>query len=165
MDSNLIVGGHFWADHYGCDGKMIRTYRAKNGITTVALNHVLDVAMRQQSQLTWKIGLIDNSGFDELAAADTMASHAGWTEVTAYTQANRPLWSPGAAASKKIINNTSVQFTMSSNQSINGIFVTSDNTKGGATGTLFCTGSFDSVASMLSGETLKIFYRLAIEGR
>ena len=38
----------------------------------------------------WYLGLYGAAASNNPAAGDTMASHAGWTEVTAYSNANRP---------------------------------------------------------------------------
>src|SRR5690242_14266502 len=38
----------------------------------------------------WYVGLIDNAGFTVIAAGDTMGSHSGWAESTAYANAGRP---------------------------------------------------------------------------
>ena len=38
----------------------------------------------------WYIGLYGAAASNNPAAGDTMSSHAGWTEVTAYSQATRP---------------------------------------------------------------------------
>ncbi len=166
MQGSLAVGGEFIVERWSPDEtRLLDRRHAKNGFTLLGLNHVLEVLCRQQSQSTWKVGLIDNAAFDELLEADTIASHAGWTEITAYDEAARPLWAPGVTASKRIINPSAVRFTMSDSKEINGIFLCSDNTKGGATGLLLCTGSFDTPMLMLEDEIAKVFYLCKSEGR
>ena len=67
-------------------------------IVDVGLNHILETEFHSGAQVTtWYIGLVDNAGFSAFANADTMASHAGWAESSAYTEANRPTWTAGAA--------------------------------------------------------------------
>src|SRR5687768_11508230 len=81
------------------DGTPLWAESFTNGITTAGLNHALETQFRGGSAVNpWKLGLIDGSSTPALAAADTMSSHAGWTEVTAYAEAARPDWSPAAAS-------------------------------------------------------------------
>ena len=81
------------------DGKVIAEFDVPNGIVDVGLNHILETEFHAGAQITaWYIGLVDNAGFSAFANADTMASHAGWAESSAYTEANRPTWTAGAAA-------------------------------------------------------------------
>ncbi len=163
--SGFAIGGMFKAEHYSVRGNLIHVYYAKNGITLLGLNHVLEVLCRQQTQSTWKIGLMDNTGFTALSEDDQMNSHAGWTEVVDYEETTRPLWAPGTTSGQAIINAGAVVFTFTADKDINGLFVTSDDAKSGTAGLLFCTGSFDASATMQIGEQLKCFYRIAVEGR
>lgn len=161
----IKIGGEFYCERWSANGVRLGTYYAKNGVTNAALTNLLDVYCRQQANSTWRLGLIDNDAFDELDEDDTIASHAGWTEVTAYSEGSRPLWAPGASADQTIINPSSVQFTMTATKTIAGIFVVNEGTKGGTTGLMLSTGLLDATALMQTGEALKIFYRLSAEGR
>lgn len=104
-----------------------------NSSPDVCLNEVLDEAFGGQ---TWYVGLIEDTSFTGFAAGDTMASHTGWTESTAYDEASRPAVSFGSAASKQITNGTTVDFTINASKTIKGFFLTTDNTKGGSAGIL-----------------------------
>lgn len=161
----LSLYADFRCERWSKDGRLISRHRAKNGIVNVALNDILETAFRQGTLRTWCIGLYDSVGFTGLSASDTMSSHAGWTEITAYAEANRPAWGPGAATGQVVINSASVQFTMNANKVIRGLFVTSNNTKGGSTGILLSTGDLDQLASMQSAEVFKATYSLRAEGR
>jgi len=161
----LCLGGEFLFERCDPLGRVLSRHYAKNGLTTAGLNDALETLVRQGTLRTWRIGLIDDDGFDEVLVADTMASHAGWTESTAYAEANRPLWGPGAISGKLAINAVRVDFTMTATTSIKGAFLSSDGTKGGSSGILLCTGIFDSAAAMLDTETFKCFYRLSADGR
>ena len=97
----------------------------------------------------WYLGLITGPGSgNTYAAGDTMSSHAGWTENTAYSQTTRPACSFGTAttANPSVISNTSSAATFSINgtATIAGAFLTTSNTKSGTTGTLFSAASFSS---------------------
>ncbi len=93
------------------------------------------------------------------AAGDTMSSHAGWTEVTAYDEATRVAYDPAAASSKILTNSASTAtFTISTNSTVvGGAFLTTNNTKGGTTGTLISAGAFSAGDKSLDdGDTLDV---------
>jgi hypothetical protein len=116
-------------------------------VTNSALNDVLEVYLRDGTKTaTWYVGLIDNSPTPTLAAADTPASHAGWSESTAYSESTRPAWTPGAAASQSMTNTTSVDFTINSTPTIYGFFLASVATKGATSGKFFGTAAFSGGA-------------------
>jgi hypothetical protein len=93
-----------------------------------------------------------------LAASDTMGSHAGWTEFTSYSQANRVAWGPGAAGSQSITNGTPATFDITGSGTVKGIFVANQNTKGGTTGTLWATALFPSDVPVVNTDQLKVTY-------
>lgn len=132
-------------------------------ITNVGLDHVLDTQFTGSAQVgTWYLGLIDDSGFTAIAAADTMASHAGWTELTTYDEATRVEWDEDATAGQVIANTTLARFTMNAVDIITGAFLTSVNVKGGATGVLFSAAQFDEGnRAVVATDTLDITYSLS----
>lgn len=132
-----------------------------NGLTTAGINHMNDVTFRGASQnASWYLGLIANSGFTTVAAADTSSSHSGWTEDQNYSEATRVAWAPEASASGLLVNAAAREFTINAAATIKGIFISSSNTKGGTAGTLFSTGLFPSVNTLPIGAVLKIYYEL-----
>ena len=162
LTQDFRPAGKFVIEHFDANGNLKGKYDVPNGIVDVGLNHILETEFRSGAQITtWYIGLIDNSPSPTLAAADTMGSHAGWAESTAYDEATRPTWSPGAAASRQITNGTTVDFTMNATATIKGIFITSNNTKGGTTGTLWSTAAFGSTVSVADNDVLKVTYTLS----
>lgn len=103
------------------------------------------------------IGLTD--GTPIVAAGDTMASHAGWVEVTTYDEATRgaPTW--GAVSGQSLDNSGAPEtFTISSNDTtIGGAFLTTNSTKGGSTGTLYGGEAFSAGDKVLDdGDTLSV---------
>jgi hypothetical protein len=157
----LKLAGGFMFDAYGRWGR--RLWRepifVHNAVTNVALNDVLAVYLAGGTPKTlWYLGLIDNTGFSALAAADTMASHGGWSESSAYTQGVRQTWTPGAASGQTITNPTSATFTINATVTIKGAFLASDSTKGGTSGVLFATGAFSSTQSLVNAQNLRVSY-------
>lgn len=115
----------------------------KNLVVNVGLNDVLTQYMKGSGYTAAHyVGLTATT--PTVAAADTMASHAGWTEVTAYDEAVRQTMTWGAVASQSVDNSASkATFTISTNSTvIGGAFLTTDSTKGGSTGTLYGGGVF-----------------------
>jgi hypothetical protein len=162
IDQDFRPKGKFMVEHRNAAGKLIGVYEVPNGIVDVGLNHILDTEFNGGTPITtWYIGLIDNASFSALAAGDTMGSHAGWIENSDYTQANRVTWTSGAAAARAITNATTCDFSMNATKTIKGIFITSNNTKGGTTGTLWSTAAFGSTVSVNNGDTLKVTYTLS----
>ena len=131
-----------------------------NGITNVGIHYNLDSAFRGVTQLSaWYAGLIDNAGFAGVDPTDTMASHSGWSESTDYSESVRQTLSFGAAASRQIT--AEVSFTMNATKTIEGIFVNSDSTKGGTTGTLWSTAEYSTAPDLEPGNVLTTNYTLS----
>lgn len=138
------------------DGNLKWTDEFRNLITTVGKNRILDWTLKSSNGgvPTWYVGL-KNTGSP--AAGDTMASHAGWTENTTYSNATRPSFTPGTIASGAVDNSASkAAFTINGTTTIFGAFVVDNNTKGGTTGTLLSAGDFASSKAVESGDTLNV---------
>ena len=118
----------------------------------------------------WYLGVYGSGATNSPAAGDTMASHAGWTEVTDYSQATRPACTFGTptTANPSVATNSASPATFSINgtTTIGGAFVTSNNTKGGTTGTLYSAADFSAPGdrSVVSGDTLSVTYTLSLAG-
>ena len=127
----------------------------KNLVTTVGLNHVLSSTLDGGTQITaWYVGL---KGAGSAAAADTMASHSGWAEVTDYSQSVRQTLTLGTAASGSIDNTASkATYSINGTATVAGAFINSDNTKSGTSGTLYGVVDFSSSRSVISGDTLEV---------
>jgi hypothetical protein len=159
----LPLCGKFHIEHYNKAGELLGRYEVPNGIVDVGLNHILETEFNGGTPITsWYIGLVDNAGFSAFANADTMGSHAGWVEThTTYSQATRPEWTAGTATGRSITNAVTVDFSMTATITVKGIFITSSNTKGGATGTLWSTAAFASNVTANNGDTLKVTYTVS----
>jgi hypothetical protein len=115
----------------------------------------------------WYLGLITGpSSGTTFAAADTMLSHGGWTEDTAYSNATRPAVTFGAAslADPSVIATTATSFSINGTTTVAGAFLTTDDTKGGTAGTLFSASDFTGGDRLLqSGDTLNVTYTFTLE--
>ena len=161
-NSELRLRGRFLIEHRNEAGKLIGVYRVPNGIVDVGLNKILDDMFNGGSQSSiWYIGLVDNATWSAFADADTMLSHAGWVESTAYTEATRPIWTVGAAAARQVTNASTVDFSINDTATLKGIFVVDENTKSGTSDTLWSTAAFSSTIGVTSGDTLKVTYTVS----
>ncbi len=153
--------GFFVGQGYTKDGEPMGEAFCLNGVTNAGIESNENVYFGAATQITtWYLGLINASGFTALSAADTSASHAGWTELTSYDEATRQSWTPGSASGRTITNPVSATFTISATVSIQGAFLISVSTKGGATGVIWATGSFSTAYSLVDDQTFKLTYTL-----
>lgn len=139
-------------------GRLKWTDRFKNLITTEGLNDALTQYFKGAAYTAAHyVGLTD--GTPTAAAGDTMGSHTGWAEVTAYDEAARPDYTPGAVAAGSVDNSASkASFTVSAGATtIGGMFLVTVATKGGTTGTLYAVGAFTGGDRTLgAGDTLAV---------
>ncbi len=145
------------------DGNVKWAEDIMNTVMTAGVTDLVDKYFKGSAYTAaWYAGLIDNSSFTGITATNTMASHSGWLESTAYSSANRPTVSFGTAASGSIANSASpASFDINATATINGAFVANNNTKGGSAGTLYSAGSFASTRSVSSGDTLNVTITLS----
>jgi hypothetical protein len=116
----------------------------------------------------WYVGLITGPGSGTtIAAGDTLASHAGWTEFTAYT-GNRKAVTFGTAttADPSVIDNSASPSSFSISApggTVAGAFLTSVAT--GTSGVLFSASDFQSPGdrAVVSGDTLNVTYTFSLD--
>lgn len=163
LAARIALGEHAqmrgrWTVQCHRKGELLWEDVIENLVVNAGLNHALDATLSAGTQITtWYLGLMSAS--PTAAAADTMSSHGGWTEVTAYDEANRQTWSDGGVSGQSVSNSGSpAVFTISTNGTdIGGCFLTSNNTKGGTTGTLYAAGAFAAGNKSLDdGDTLTV---------
>lgn len=155
-------GRFYWSIEY--QGRILCAGKEPNGVITATIDDLFDVYFSNGSpQAAWYLGVISNTGFTSLEADDTMASHGGWTEATNYS-GSRPAWAPEDSAGGLKKNAVAREFPITTEEALRGMFVVSDNTKGGSSGTLWATGSFATGPNTPPvGAVFKLFYEL--EGR
>jgi hypothetical protein len=154
MDLSIKLRQHYRVECVR-DGKAIWVEEFDNLVTTVGKNKYLDATLKTGlSSPAWYAFL---KGTGTVAAADTMASHSGWSEDTNYSNANRPAWTPGTVSSGSVDNSASpAAFTINGTTTIYGAGLVDNNTKGGTTGTLLGAADFGSSRAVISGDTLNV---------
>jgi hypothetical protein len=163
------AAGKYTVECYDKDGNLKWVAETPNLVVNEGLQYMAGSALTSTSQITtWYLGLYGAASSNSPAAGDTMASHIGWTEVTAYTEANRPTATFAAAtnANPSVVTNTASKavFSINGTTVVGGAFLTSNNTKGGTTGTLFSAADFQAPGdrSVVSGDILNVTYTFSL---
>ena len=151
------------------DGNLKWSAESKNLVVNAGLQYMAGTALTSVTQITtWYLGLYGSGATNSPAAGNTMASHSSWTEVTDYSNANRvtATFATATTANPSVVTNTAspAVFNINGTTTVGGAFLTSDNTKGGATGTLFSAADFGSPGdrSVVSGDTLSVTYTFSL---
>lgn len=127
-----------------------------NTVTSMGLNHLLGSVLCASTQIgIWYVGI---RGAGAVTTADTMSSHAGWTEITGYTESVRQQWTPGVVTGQSVSNSASVvSLAINATTTVAGAFLVSLSTKGSSgSETLYAAGSLATARDVISGDTLKV---------
>jgi len=166
-----LVARHDVADHVGVAGKFMVTCRDSEGrirwedgfpnlVVTTGKNDLLNkYFLGSAYTAAFFVGL---KGTGTIAAGDTMASHGGWTDITGYSNATRPAFTPASSTAGSSTNSASpAVFNINATNTVAGCFITTDNTKGGTTDILFSAADFASSRAVISGDTLTVTYTVS----
>jgi hypothetical protein len=130
-----------------------------NLVTTAGRNVLLDACFKTGGMAAnaWFVGLVSAASFTAFALGDTMASHAGWLESTAYSNTTRPAYVPGAIAAAAVSNAVvRAVFTVNATATVQGAFLTDTATKGGTLGILYGGGALVVPRLILIGDVLNV---------
>lgn len=161
-------GGVFSFQCFDKDGNLKWEDKAHNLVVNEGLKDMNDKYFSGSTYTaTWYLGLITGPGASTtIAAGDTLASHAGWTEDTAYS-GNRKAVTFGAAtlADPSVISNSGSpsQFSITGTTTIAGAFLASVDT--GSSGILFSASDFQAPGdrNVVSGDTLLVTYQFSLD--
>ena len=116
----------------------------------------------------WYLGLVTGPGSGTtIAAGDTLASHAGWTEYTDYTGARKAVvFGAATLADPSVIDNTASPSAFSITApggTVAGAFLTSVPT--GTSGILFSASDFQAPGdrAVVAGDTLNVTYTFSLD--
>jgi hypothetical protein len=148
----LNAHGVFTATCYDADGNVKWEDTFDNVVCTVGKNLAFNTFLNGSAYTVTGpfMGLISNTSFTAVAAADTMASHAGWLEAG---NANAPTYSGtratcvwAAASAGAIALSASLTFTFTGAGTVTGAFIVygtgAVNTIDSTAGTLWSAGQF-----------------------
>lgn len=150
MDNQERFGPFFTyaVECVGADGAVKWREEYKNLVTTVGKTDIIDKYFKGSAYTAgWFLGL---KGTGSAAVGDTLASHAGWAEVTPYA-GNRSAITFGTTSGGSNTA-TAVSYSINASATVAGAFVCSVNT--GTSGTLYSAGDYGAPRSVVSGDTL-----------
>ena len=163
-------GGVFHFQCYDKDGNLKWEDSCKNLVVNAGLQDMNNKYFKGSGySAAWYLGLVDAAGFTAYDATDTMASHTGWTETTAYSGANRGTVTFGTptTADPSVITNSSsaTQFSITGTVTVKGAFLTATQDKTTNSGVLFSVSSFQSPGdrSVVNGDTLTVTYTFSLD--
>lgn len=158
LSGEVKVKGVWHFEAFDPDGNLVWEETVQNIIVNAGLDDMLDKYLKGSAYTAaFYVGLTD--GTPTTAAGDTMSSHAGWTEVTAYSEGARQTLTLGTVSSQSVDNSASkAVFSINSDSTtVGGAFITTNSTKSGTTGTLFNVVAFTGGDVVLSnGSTLNV---------
>jgi len=100
LNDKVKAGGVFTIQCHDKDGNLKWEDSSHNLVVNVGLQDMNAKYFTGSSYTaTWYLGLYGSGSTNNPAAGDTMSSHAGWTEVTAYSQSTRPACTFGTSMS------------------------------------------------------------------
>jgi hypothetical protein len=153
------------------DGNLKWEAQSKNLVVNVGLAYMAGTALTSVAQITsWYVGLYGAGASNTPAAADTMSSHAGWTEVVAYSNVTRvaATFVTATTANPSVVTNSAspAVFNINGTTTVGGAFLTSGSAKSGTTGTLFSAADFGSPGdrSVVNSDTLSVTYTFSLAG-
>jgi hypothetical protein len=121
-----------------------------NLVTTEGKNDILDKYFKGSSYTAaWYLGL---KGSGTAAAGDTLASHAGWAEVSPYS-GNRPAITFGTTSGGSNTA-TAVSISITGSATVAGAFMASASS--GSSGKLYSVADFASPRTVASGDTMNV---------
>lgn len=149
---------HYKFECHDKDGNLKWVDEFDNLVVTAGLNDSLTQHFKGSGYTAaWFVGITGAS--PTFAAGDTMASHGGWTEVTAVSNSARPTLTLGSVSAGSVDNSASkAVFTVNVNgTAIGGAFVVTNSTLGGTTGTLYGGGALtEGNRTLASSDTISV---------
>ena len=136
---------------YDENGKLAWQETVKNIVPTLGLNDILDQYFEGSSYTAAHYVGLKSTGTAVLA--DTMASHASWTELTIYSEATREVLTYAAASGGSKVA-VQVSFSINGSGTIGGTFICTDGVKAATDGILISALDFSSSHTVASGYTL-----------
>jgi hypothetical protein len=167
--SKAKAGGVYTIQCIGADGQLKWEQNTPNLVVNQGLQDMNTTYFKAGTQVTtWYVGLITGPGSGTtIAAGDTLASHAGWTEFTNYSGNRKAaVFATATTADPSVVTNTAspAQFSISgAGGTVAGAFLA--NVATGTSGVLFSAADFQSPGDrvVVSGDTLNVTYTFSLD--
>ena len=155
MAESAALRFRYVVEHHDAEGRLVWREEFDNLVTTAGANLLGNVMFNgTAASSTWYLGL---KGAGTAAAADTMSSHAGWSEVTGYSDTTRLTLTLASFSSRTANNSGSpAVFNINASVTVAGLFLVNNSTKGGTAGTLYSVGDFSGGSVSMSSGTLTV---------
>jgi hypothetical protein len=166
MIRNAVLGKLFisskWHWEHWRDGKLIDRWVEQNVMVNEGVTYILDAALSGGSQIsTFYLALFED---DHTPVVGNTYASPGYTESTAYDEANRPQWQEAGVSSLSLTNSANkASFTMNATKTIYGAALvgggTDADTKGDTAGggKLIAASQFTSGSkSVVDDDVLKV---------
>ena len=165
LGETVGAGGVYTVTCVGADGVEKWSDTFHNLVVNQGLANMNGAYLAGTAQTTtWYLGLVTGPGSgNTYAPGNTLASHAGWAENTAYTGSRKAVtFGAASTANPSVISNTASPsaFAMTGTATIAGAFLasTTDNS-----GILFSVGNFQGLdKSVANGDTLNVTYQFSL---
>ena len=161
--------GVFTIQCFGQDGNLKWEEKNPNLVVNVGLEDMNNKYFTGSTYTAaWYLGLITGPGSGTtIAAGDTLASHAGWTEYTDYTGNRKSVtFAAATLADPSVIDNSaspSAFVITAPGGTVAGAFLASVDT--GTGGILFSASDFQSPGdrTVVAGDTLNVTYTFSLD--
>lgn len=169
LASQITAGGVYTVQCFDKDGNLKWEDKSHNLVVNEGLKDMNDKYFSGSGYTAaWYIGLITGpASGTTFAAADTLASHAGWTEFSDYSGARKAaVFAAATLADPSVITNSASPASFAITGAggvVAGAFLASVNS--GTSGILFSESDFQSPGdrTVVSGDTLNITYTFSLD--
>ena len=150
--ANIAAHSVYTATCYDRDGNVKWTETVPNLVVNQGLDDLLNKYFKGSSySASHFVGL---KGTGTVVAADTLASHGGWAEISDYT-GNRKALTLGTVSGQSVSNTASkATFEIDDTATVAGAFVC--DASSGTSGILYGAANFSSSRAVENGDTLEV---------
>ena len=167
--SQITAGGIYTVQCFDKDGNLKWEDKSHNLVVNEGLKDMNDKYFSGSAYTAaWFVGLITGpASGTTFAAADTLASHAGWTEYTDYAGSRKAaVFAAATLADPSVITNSASPASFAITGAggvVAGAFLASVNS--GTSGILFSESDFQAPGdrTVVSGDTLNITYTFSLD--
>jgi len=156
LGGGMRIAGAFKFECFDNLGNLKWSDSTRNLVVNEGLDDILNKVFDYHTGASWYVGLIATNPV--IKAADTLSSHASWSEAADYTD-DRKAYTVVTTSGQSITNTAAkATFVFSAAATITGAFISSAST--GTSGVLFSGATFTAKA-VASDDSLEVTYVLS----
>jgi hypothetical protein len=157
QDSISAPKAHFSVTCLDAEGNVKWNEEVDNLVLTAGKTDIVDKYLKGSAYTAAWYLLLKGAG--TIAVGDTLASHAGWTELQPYAGTNRPAITWGTTASGSNTS-TAVGISINATATVAGAGITPVQT--GTSGLLYNAADFSVARSVVYGDTLYVTVTISV---